>query len=92
MLISILACLLGFHAITLERRTFYENRHIKNEASLVLNPFVSLFGLFLLRVVAENMVTDRHTDRHTDRQTDTQTKDCNPRCACAPRVNNKYIA
>ena len=26
------------------------------------------------------MVTDGHTD--------TQTKYCNPRCACAPRVNN----
>ena len=26
-----------------------------------------------------------------DRQTDTQTKYCNPRCACAPRVNNKAI-
>ena len=29
-------------------------------------------------------------DRQTDRQTDTQNDYCNPRCACAPRVNNYY--
>ena len=28
------------------------------------------------------------TDRQTDRQTDTPTDYSNPRCACAPRVNN----
>ena len=28
------------------------------------------------------------TDRQTDRQTDTQNDYCNPRCACAPRVND----
>ena len=27
-------------------------------------------------------------DKQTDRQTDTQNDYCNPRCACAPRVNN----
>jgi len=32
--------------------------------------------------------TDTHTHRHTDTHTDTQTKYSNPRCACAPRVNN----
>ena len=30
------------------------------------------------------MVTDRQTDRQTERQNDYY----NPRCACAPRVNN----
>ena len=29
-------------------------------------------------------------DRQTDKQTDTQNDYCNPRCACAPRVN--YMA
>ena len=29
------------------------------------------------------------SNRHTHTQTDTQTKYCNPRCACAPRVNNR---
>ena len=27
-------------------------------------------------------------DKQTERQTDTQTNYCNPRCACAPRVND----
>ena len=57
---------------------FYENHHFLNEASVALNPFMSL----LLRVVAENVVTDTHT------HTDTQTKYCNPHSSCAPRVNN----
>ena len=36
-------------------------------------------------LVKSEMLGDRHTDTHTD----TQTKYCNPRCACAPRVNNR---
>ena len=31
---------------------------------------------------------DRQTDRQTHTHTDGQTKYSNPRCACAPRVNN----
>ena len=31
-------------------------------------------------------------DTQTDRQTDTQTNYCNPRCACAPRVNYRASA
>ena len=54
-LISILACSLGFHAITFERSTFTKMRNFKNEAS------VALAGL--LHVVAENVVSDRHTDK-----------------------------
>ena len=91
MLISILACSLGFHAITFERSTFMKIAIFKiKPCSVVLNPLVSLFG----RLVAcsgrkrGNRQTDRRTDRQTDRQTDLQTKYCNPRCACAPRVNN----
>ena len=34
-----------------------------------------------LRIVAENVVTDRHTHTQTDKYR-------NPRCACTPRVNN----
>ena len=41
-------------------------------------------GLLLL-VVAEMERTDRHTHTHT--HTHTQDNYCNPRCACAPRVN-----
>ena len=33
--------------------------------------------------VKSEMLSNRHTHTHTD----TQTKYCNPRCACAPRVN-----
>ena len=43
MLISILACSLGFHAITLERSTFTKMAILKIK-SVVLNPLVSLFG------------------------------------------------
>ena len=34
------------------------------------------------------MLGNRHTHTQTHRHTDTQTKYRNPRCACAPRVNN----
>ena len=49
MLISILACSLGFHAITLERSTFTKNRYFKNQDSVALNPLVSLFGHLVAR-------------------------------------------
>ena len=48
---------------------------------MALNPLVSLFG----RLVARS--GRKHGNRQTDRRTDLQTKYCNPRCACAPRVN-----
>ena len=35
--------------------------------------------------------TDRRKDGWTDGRTDTQTDYSNPRCACAPRVNNSNI-
>ena len=53
------------------------------------------FVIFLTARTARIACSDRHTyihtyiqtDRQTDRQTDTQNDYCNPRCACAPRVN-----
>ena len=42
MLISILSCALGFHAITTKITIF------KNEASVELNLLVSLFGRFVV--------------------------------------------
>ena len=60
MLISILACSLGFHAITFERSTFTK---IENQASVVLNPLVSLFGGLVAR-------SGRQTDGQTDGMTD----------------------
>ena len=47
-------------------------------------PLVSVFGRLVARSGRKR--GNRETDRQTDRQT--QTKYCNPRCACAPRVNN----
>ena len=48
-----------------------------------MNPLVSLF-VVSLRVVTENVVTDR--------QTHLQTTYRNSRCACAPRVNKYRIS
>ena len=71
-LISILACSLGFHAITFER-------HFFNEASVALNPLVSLFGRFVERGGRKRGNRQTDTDTHTHRPS-------NPRCACAPSV------
>ena len=60
-LICILACSLGFHAITSERGT----RHFKNEASVALNPLVSLVYLFVARGGKKR--GNRRTDGQTDR-------------------------
>ena len=66
MLISILACSLGFHAITFERSTF---RYFKNQASVALNPLVSLFGRLVARSarISGTGQTDGRTDGKTDR-------------------------
>ena len=62
-------------------QAFQQNRHIIFPALVALNLLVSLISRLVAcsaRIVA---------DRQTDRQTDTQNDYCNPRCACAPRVN-----
>ena len=66
-------------------QSFQQNRHIIFHALVALKLLVSLIS----RLVAcsARIVVDRPTDRQTNKQTDTQTKYCNPRCACAPRVN-----
>ena len=68
-----------FHAITSERGTFMKIRYFKNKASVALNLLVSLF--YLLVAPGGRKRGNRQTDGRT------QTKYCNPRCACAPRVN-----
>ena len=45
---------------------FTKKRYFKNKASVALNPLISLIGR-LLRVAAENVVTDRQTDRQNDK-------------------------
>ena len=72
--ISFFAC---FHAISPERSGF------SKIAIVALKLLVSLIS----RLVACS--TRVVVDRQTDRQTDTQDNYCNPRCACAPRVNEK---
>ena len=49
--------------------------------------FVILLTARTARIACSDRNTYIHTYRQTDRQTDTQNDYCNPRCACAPRVN-----
>ena len=63
------------------RQSFQQNRHITFHALVALKLLVSLISR-LVACSARIVV-----DRQTNRQTDTQTNYCNPRCACAPRVN-----
>ena len=63
MLICILACSLGFHAITLERSTFTKLVTFKIEPVQHSTVWYCYF-VVLLRVLAENVVTDRQT--HTN--------------------------
>ena len=49
---------------------------------MTLNPLVSLIGRFV--AYTARIVTHTHTDR--------QTKYSNPRCACAPRVNDNMTS
>ena len=65
-------------------QSFRQNRHILLLALLALKLLVSLIS----RLVAcsPRIVVDTRT--HTYVHTYTQNDYCNPRCACAPRVNN----
>ena len=65
MLICILACDLAFHAIT-ECSRYTKIAFKKNEASVAMNPLVSLFRCL---VALGNRRTDRHTHTHTHTHT-----------------------
>ena len=67
-----------FHAISLERSHF--------------SKIVSLVALKLLVSLISRLVASLTNKQKRDRQTDTQNTYCNPRCACAPRVNYSCIA
>ena len=75
--IGFLAC---FHAIS---QLFQQNSHVSFLALVALKLLVSLIS----RLVAcsARIVADKQTNRQ--RTADTQNDYCNPRCACAPRVN-----
>ena len=62
-------------------QSFQRKRQIYFHALVALKMLVSLISRFVdcsLRIVV---------DKQTDKQTHTQNDYCNPRCACAPRVN-----
>ena len=75
-------CLIG-----METQHFYKKRYFKNKASVALNPLVSVIG----RLVACS--GRKRGNRQTDGRMDGMTKQlyCNPRCACAPRVNDHTL-
>ena len=64
-------------------RQFKEKRLFNIAANLTLNTMVSFVILLIARTARIACA-----DRHTDIQTHTRDNYCNPRCACAPRVNN----
>ena len=77
--IGFLAC---FHAISLEGNRFSKIAKLIFPALVALNLLVSLISRFVAcsaRIVA-------------DKQTDTQNDYCNPRCACALRVNYNILS
>ena len=91
--IGFLAC---FHIS--RTQSFQQNRHVHFLALVALTLLVSLISRL---VACSARIVDRQTDRQTDTQTDTQNVAdkqthrqndyCNPRCACAPRVNGKVL-
>ena len=62
------------------KQSFRKNRHINSHVLIVQKPLVPLIGRL--------EVCSARTCGQTNRQTDRQIKYRNPRCACAPRVNN----
>ena len=83
-LIMHIGFLASFHDIY-RTQSFQQNRHVIFPALVALKLLVSLIS----RLVA---CSPRfRPDTQTDGQTDGQNDYCNPRCACAPRVNNNYM-
>ena len=69
-------------------RQFKEKRLFNIAANLTLNTMAS-FVILLTARTARIACSDRHTYIHTD--THTRDNYCNPRCACAPRVNYTIV-
>ena len=62
-------------------QSFQQNRQLNFRALVALKMLVSLISSLV--ACSPRIVVDKQTDR----QTHTQNDNCNPRCACAPRVN-----
>ena len=77
--------LASFHAISPERSGFSKIATLHFQALVALKLLVSLISRLV--VCSPRFRPDTQTDRRTDGQTDRQNDYCNPRCACAPRVN-----
>ena len=81
-LIMHILCLFSLFSRHISRtQSFQRNRHVVFLTLVALKLLVSLISRLVVcsaRIVA---------DKQTNRQTDTQNDYCNPRCACAPRVN-----
>ena len=71
-----------FHAISLERSSF-------RKIAFLFSCFCSPQAAGIAHRPPRNLYC-KNKRRQTDRQTDGQTKYCNPRCACAPRVNDDH--
>ena len=65
----------------------FKEKHFNIAANLMLNMMVS-FIILLIAGTARIACADRQTDTHTYIHTYIHDNYCNPRCACAPRVNN----
>ena len=77
------------NALALQRSIFRENRLKFSTLHPLPRRLVSFVAqINMLKVRCLHTHTHTHTQTQTHRHTDTQTKYCNPRCACAPRVNN----
>ena len=84
----------GGHLLEKEGRLTFERCYWGADvwvAGYLMRTIVALKLLVSLisRLVAcsARIVADKQTNKQTDRQTDTQNNYCNPRWACAPRVN-----
>ena len=70
------------NALASQRSIFRENR-------LKFRPSSAAEKVSIVCGTNNHVQSEMLSNRHTDTQTDTQTKYCNPRCACAPRVNQQ---
>ena len=72
------------NALASQRSIFRENR-------LNFRPSSAAVKVSIVCGTNNHVKSEMLSNAHTHTHTDTQTKYCNPRCACAPRVNNCFM-